>query len=120
MAQLTALYPACMDTFIDSGTPNQNYDDESKLLVSYNTYPFETMALMSCDLKSNLLPAGYAVESANLEFTLGSNPFNAPTLAVWENTRDNWTADGATWTTYGRCQQLGYGRSERSRARLFA
>ena len=94
------LYPACMDTFIDSGTPNQNYDDESKLLVSYNTYPFETMALMSCDLKSNLLPAGYAVESANLEFTLGSNPFNAPTLAVWENTQNNWTADGATWTTY--------------------
>ena len=94
------LYPACMDTFIDSGTPNQNYDDESKLLVSYNTYPSEAMALMSCDLKSNLLPAGYAVESANLEFTLGSNPFNAPTLAVWENTQENWTADGATWNTY--------------------
>ena len=94
------LYPACMDTFIDSGTPNQNYDDESKLLVSYNTFPSEAIALMSCDLKANLLPAGYAVESANLEFTLGSNPFNAPTLAVWENTQSNWTAEGATWSTY--------------------
>ena len=94
------LYPACDDTYIDSGTPNQNYDDESKLFVSYNTYPSESIALMRCDLQSNLLPAGYAVESANLEFTLGSNPFNAPTLAVWENNLANWTADGATWTTY--------------------
>lgn len=94
------LYPACDDTYIDSGTPNQNYDDESKLFVSYNTYPSESIALMRCDLQSNLLPAGYAVESANLEFTLGSNPLNAPTLAVWENNLANWTADGATWTTY--------------------
>ena len=94
------LYPACLDTYIDSGTPSQNYDDESKLFVSYNTYPSESIALMSCDLRSNLLPAGYAVESANLEFTLGSNPFNAPTLAVWENNQANWTADGATWSTY--------------------
>tara|TARA_B110000467_G_scaffold7684_1_gene6746 strand:- start:4829 stop:13990 length:9162 start_codon:yes stop_codon:yes gene_type:complete len=94
------LYPACMDTFIDSGTPTQNYDDESKLLVSYNPYPSEAMALMSCDLKSNLLPAGYAVESANLEFTLGSSPYNAPTVAVWENTQQNWSAEGATWSTY--------------------
>jgi hypothetical protein len=94
------LYPACMDTFIDQGTPNQNYDDESKLMVSYNTYPSEAMALMGCDLRTNLLPSGYAVESANLEFTLGSNPFNAPTLAVWENNQDNWSAEDATWATY--------------------
>jgi hypothetical protein len=94
------LYPACDDTYIDSGTPSQNYDDESKLFVSYNTYPSESIALMRCDLQSNLLPAGYAVESANLEFTLGSNPFNAPTLAVWENNLANWTAEGATWSTY--------------------
>lgn len=94
------LYPACMDTYIDSGTTTQNYDDESKLTISYNTYPSEAIALMSCDLKSNLLPAGYAVESANLEFTLGSNAFNAPTLAVWENNQENWTAEGATWSTY--------------------
>ncbi|MBT60982.1 MAG: hypothetical protein CMA63_05460 [Euryarchaeota archaeon] len=94
------LYPECLDTFIDSGTPNQNYNDESKLLIAYNTYPSEAMGLLSCDLRSNLLPAGYAVESAHLSMMVGSTPYNSPKVAVWESTQQNWSDSGATWTSY--------------------
>jgi len=94
------LYPECLDTYIDSGTPNQNYDDESRLLVSYNTYPIEAMALLNCNLRSNLLPAGYAVESAQLSMVIASTPSNSPRVAVWENTQSNWTDSGATWNSY--------------------
>lgn len=94
------LYPECLDTYIDSGTPNQNYNDESKLLISFNTYPIEALGLLNCNLRSNLLPPGYAVESAQLTMVLASNPSNSPRVAVWENVQSNWTDEGATWSTY--------------------
>jgi len=94
------LYPECLDTYVDSGTPSQNYNDESKLLIAYNTYPIEALGLLSCNLRSNLLPVGYAVESANLSMMIGSSPSNSPKVAVWESRQHNWTDDGATWSTY--------------------
>ena len=94
------LYPECLDTYIDSGTPSQNYNDESKLLISYNAYPIESMALLNCNLRSNLLPVGYAVESAHLSMMIGSTPSNSPQVAVWESRQQNWTDSGATWNSY--------------------
>lgn len=94
------LYPECLDTFVDSGTPSQNYDDESKLLIAFNTFPIEALGLLSCNLRSNLLPVGYAVESAHLSMMIGSAPSNSPKVAIWESRQQNWTADGATWATY--------------------
>ena len=94
------LYPECLDTYVDSGTPSQNYNDESKLLIAYNTYPIEALGLLSCNLRSNLLPVGYAVESAHLSMVIGSSPSNSPKVAIWESRQQNWTDDGATWTSY--------------------
>ena len=94
------LYPECLDTYIDSGTPTQNYNDESKLIIAYNVYPFESVGLLNCNLRSNLLPVGYAVESAHLSMVLGNMPNNSPKLAIWESRQQNWTDSGATWTTY--------------------
>ena len=94
------LYPECLDTYVDSGTPSQNYNDESTLLISYNTYPIEALGLLNCNLRSNLLPAGYAVESAHLSMMIASSPSNSPKVAVWESRQHNWTDDGATWSSY--------------------
>ena len=94
------LYPECLDTYVDSGTPSQNYNDESKLLIAYNTYPIEAMGLLNCNLVSNLLPTGYAVESAHLSMVIGSPPSNSPKVAIWESRQHNWTDDGATWNSY--------------------
>ena len=30
--------PSCEDTYIDSGTPNTNYNGEDEMQISYNTY----------------------------------------------------------------------------------
>lgn len=94
------LYPECADTYIDSGTPSTNYNDESEMQISYNTWPSETSVLFNCNLVANLLPNGYAVESANLEFKLADNPSGSPNVAVWESDQHNWSAEGATWSTY--------------------
>ena len=94
------LYPECLDTYIDSGTPSQNYNEESELLISYNTYPIESIGLLNCNLISNLLPVGYAVESAHLSMMIGSSPSNSPNVAIWESRQHNWTDDGATWASY--------------------
>ena len=94
------LYPECLDTYVDSGTPSQNYNAESKLQIAYNTYPIEAVGLLSCNLRSNLLPVGYAVESAHLSMMIGSSPSNSPNVAVWESRQHNWTDEGATWATY--------------------
>ena len=59
--------PSCEDTYIDGGTPTDNYNGEDEMQVSYNTYPSETTILIGCDLTSHLLPNGYAVKSATLE-----------------------------------------------------
>ncbi len=96
----SGLYPECLDTYIDSGTPSQNYNDESRLRISYNSYPIESAVLLNCNLRTNLLPPGYAVETAYLTMVLASNPSNSPTVAVWENLQTNWTDSGATWSSY--------------------
>lgn len=96
----SGLYPECLDTYIDSGTPSQNYNDESRLLISYNTYPIETSVLLNCNLRSNLLPAGYAIDSAYLTMYLATNPSNSPTIAVWESLQSNWSDSDATCSTY--------------------
>jgi len=112
------LYPECLDTYIDSGTPTQNYNQESKLLISYNTYPFESIGLFSCDLRSNLLPVGYAVESAHLSMVIGSTPINSPKLSIWESNQHNWTDSGATWVTYDGSTNWGMSGGKNSRLSL--
>lgn len=94
------LYPECDDTYIDSGSPTSNYDEETEMQISYNTWPSETSVLFNCDLVANLLPSGYAVESAHLAVKLADYPSGSPNVAVWESRQHNWTAEGATWTTY--------------------
>ena len=65
--------PSCEDTYIDSGTPTDNYNEEDEMQVSYNTYPSETTILIGCDLTSHLLPDGYAVKSATLKMRLADS-----------------------------------------------
>ena len=94
------LYPECADTYLDSGSPNDNYDGETEMQISYNTWPSETSVLFNCNLVANLLPNGYAVESAHLGVKLADYPSGSPNVAIWESRQHNWTADGATWATY--------------------
>ena len=101
-ASSDGLYPQCSDAYIDSGFSNSNYGSGSELQVSYNTYstPTETTILFGCDLSTTFLPTGYAVESAQLEMYLQESPTGIPIVGAWENMRNNWTQDGATWSTY--------------------
>ena len=94
------LYPECDDTYIDSGSPNTNYDGETEMQISYNTWPSETSVLFNCNLVANLLPNGYAVESAHLSVKLADYPLGSPNIAVWESRQHNWSAEDATWATY--------------------
>ena len=92
--------PSCEDTYIDSGTPTNNYNEEDEMQVSYNTYPSETTILIGCDLTSHLLPDGYAVKSATLKMRLADSPSGSPVLAAWESMQHNWSEDTATWSTF--------------------
>ena len=93
-------YPECMDTYIDSGAQNYNFNGDEELIVDYNTLPSESTILLGCNLVSNLLPSGYAVESAHLSMTLTSSTFNNPTIAIWESNQNNWSDNDATWSSY--------------------
>ena len=92
-------YPECIDTFIDSSSVNANYNGDSEMSIEYNN-PDKTSILMGCNLVSNLLPSGYAVESAQLRFTLTDSPYNSPTIGVWESRQNNWSDDDASWSSY--------------------
>ena len=89
-------YPECMDTYIDSSATNDNFDGDSEMTIDYNTFNggTEIAALLGCNLVSNLLPNGYAVESAHLKITLTSSTFGNPTVAVWESTEHGWVTKG--------------------------
>ena len=91
--------PVCTDTYIDSGTPNNNYNGEDDMQISYNTYPSEASVLLGCDLISHILPSGYAVKTATLSIRLSDNPTNAPVIGAWESRQHNWTEEGATWAS---------------------
>ena len=93
-------YPECMDTYIDSSATTDNYDGDSEMTIDYNGMGGEITGLLGCNLVSNLLPNGYAVESAHLEMTLTSSTFGTPTIAVWESTQNDWSAEDATWSSY--------------------
>jgi hypothetical protein len=92
-------YPECMDTFIDSSSVNANYNGDSEMSIEYNN-PDKTTILLGCNLVSNLLPAGYAVESAQLRITLTDAPYSSPVIGVWESRQNNWSDDDATWSNY--------------------
>ena len=92
--------PSCEDTYIDSGTPNTNYNGEDEMQISYNTFPSETTILIGCDLTSHLLPNGYAVKTATLKMRLADYPSGSPIIAAWESRQNNWTEDSATWSTF--------------------
>jgi len=93
-------YPSCMDTYVDSSAVNDNFDGDSEMTIDYSTLGTEITALMGCNLVSNLLPDGYAVESAHLKFTLTSPTFGSPTIGIWESRQNNWSAEDATWSSY--------------------
>ncbi len=93
-------YPACDDTYIVSGDSSGNYDGDSEMTVNYNTNGLEVTSLMGCNLLSNLLPDGYAVESAHLRLTLTSETDNSPVIGVWESEQHNWSAEDASWNSY--------------------
>ena len=92
--------PNCMDTYIDSGTPTNNYNGEEEMQISYNTFPSETSILLGCDLTSHLLPSGYAVKTSNLKLRLADYPSGSPVVGVWESRQHNWTEDSATWSSF--------------------
>ena len=93
------LMPACMDTYVDSSSPSDNYNGDEEMLIALDIYARQTI-LVGCDLTSHLLPAGYAVQSANLSLEL-SNPASAsPVIGAFESRQHNWTEAGATWATY--------------------
>ena len=92
--------PSCEDTYIDSGTPTNNYNGEDEMQVSYNTFPSETSILLGCDLTSHLLPDGYAVKTATLKMRLADYPSGTPTLGAWESRQHNWSESTATWSTF--------------------
>ena len=93
-------YPECMDTYIDSAAPNDNYDGDSEMTIDYSPFGGEITALLGCNLVSNLLPDGYAVESAHLRMSLTSTTFGTPTIGVWESNQNDWNAEDATWSSY--------------------
>ena len=97
---LDGQFPECGDTYIDSGSPNTNYDDESEMQVSWNTWPSETTILAGCNLLSNLLPNGYAVEYATYSMQLAATPYNSPTVGIWESSQHDWDESSATWAKY--------------------
>ena len=93
-------YPECMDTYIDSASSNDNFDGDSEMTVAYSNFGGEVTGLMGCNLVSNLLPDGYAVESAHLSMSLTSTTFGNPTISVWESNQNDWNAEDATWSSY--------------------
>ena len=94
-------YPACMDTYIDSSAVSDNFDGDSEMTIDYNAMgSAEITGLLGCNLVSNLLPTGYAVESAHLQMVLTSSTFGNPTIAVWESRQNDWNAEDATWSSY--------------------
>ncbi len=99
--------PVCQDTYIDSGDPSGNYNDEYEMTISYNTYPAETSYLMGCDLTSHLLPSGYAVKTATFKFQLSATPNGNPAIGVWESRQHNWTEDTATWQKFDGANSWG-------------
>ncbi len=90
--------PSCGDTYIRQGDTS-NYDGESDLLVALDLYSTSTV-LIGCDLVSHLLPAGYAVESADLSLKISDAGSGSPVIGLWDSSQHNWTETGATWTTY--------------------
>jgi hypothetical protein len=92
--------PNCEDTYIDSGTPTDNYNGEDEMQVSYNTFPSESSILLGCDLTSHLLPSGYAVKTAALKMRLAVDPSNSPVVGIWESRQHNWTEESATWSSF--------------------
>ena len=93
-------YPECMDTYIDSAATNDNFDGDSEMTIDYNPTGGEITGLLGCNLVSNLLPDGYAVESAHLSLILTSTTFGSPTIGMWESNQNDWNAEDATWASY--------------------
>ena len=93
-------YPVCEDTYLDSGDTTANYGTDSEMTVDYNVIGSELTSLVGCNLVSNLLPDGYAVESAHLKLTLTQSAYNNPQIGVWESLQNNWSEEDATWSSY--------------------
>ncbi len=93
-------YPSCMDSYIDSSAPNDNYDGDSEMTIDYSTLRRRNHGAHGVQPRSNLLPDGYAVQSAHLKLTLTSTTFGSPTVGVWESNQNNWSAEDATWSSY--------------------
>ncbi|MGB0726390.1 MAG: DNRLRE domain-containing protein, partial [Candidatus Poseidoniaceae archaeon] len=91
--------PSCMDTYVDSSSPSDNYDADEEMLIALDNFGRQTI-LFGCDLTSHLLPAGYAVQSANVSMELSLAASGSPVIGAFESRQHNWTESGATWATY--------------------
>ena len=91
--------PSCMDTYVDSSSPSDNYDEDEEMLIALDNFGRQTI-LYGCDLTSHLLPAGYAVQSANVSMELSLAASGSPVIGAFESRQHNWTESGATWATY--------------------
>ncbi|MGB0489655.1 MAG: DNRLRE domain-containing protein, partial [Candidatus Poseidoniaceae archaeon] len=91
--------PVCMDTYVDSSSPSDNYDADEEMLIAVDTSARQTI-LFGCDLTTHLLPAGYAVQSANVSMELSLAAGGSPIIGAFESRQHNWTESGATWATY--------------------
>ena len=98
-ASSDGLHPNCQDTYLDSGTPNSNYDDEEEMQVSYNTIGSESTILFGCQLLTHSLPDGYAVVEAKLRYKM-SYVGGSPYVGAFESHQHNWTEDRATWNHF--------------------
>ena len=91
--------PACMDTYVDSSSPSDNYNSDEEMLIALDNFGRQTI-LFGCDVVSHLLPAGYAVQSANVTMELSLAAGGSPIIGAFESRQHNWTESGATWATY--------------------
>ena len=75
--------PSCMDTYVDSSSPSDNYDADEEMLIALDTSARQT--ILFGDPTSHLLPAGYAVQrnvSMELSPAAGGSPVIGPSRAV--------------------------------------
>ena len=99
--------PSCRDTYIDSGSPTDNYGSEMEIQTSYNSFS-QANILWGCDLSGHMLPNGIAVTDASLSMAL-SYAGSSPSVGAWENLQHNWTENGVTWNTYDGTNNWGVG-----------
>ena len=93
-------YPECMDTYIDSAAPNDNYDGDSEMTIDYSPFGGEITGLVGCNLVSNLLPDGYAVRVRSPFHVVDLHHLRIAHHRRLGEQQNDWSAEDATWSSY--------------------